>query len=259
LSILDSMIDRALYRILEYAGERGSVRFTDLRSVVGNPRTLSRKIRVLLDSGLLARDGSGYRVTERGLRVLRLAREILELTEARDEPRIVNIERIPHRYYAPLVERYARLLLKHFGDRLVSVVLFGSVARGDWRRDSDIDLLVVVDGWDGVPVWERLRELYEVREELRGTDEYRRAVEAGYVPVVQHYPLGRGEAARFHRVYLDIVLDGIVVYDREGFISGVLGDLRRRLEEWGARRVCRPDGRCYWVIKEVAAGEVYSL
>ena len=39
--------------------------------------------------------------------------------------------------------RYAELLRQTLGDNLVSVVLFGSVARGEARPDSDIDLLIV--------------------------------------------------------------------------------------------------------------------
>ena len=254
------MIDVAIYKILELAGEAsGCVRFSDLRSAVENPRTLSRKIKLLLEKGLLAREGRGYRITERGSRVLYHMREILELVGARGEPEISNIDRIPHRYYAPLVRRYCELLLERFGDRLLGVVLFGSVGRGDWTRDSDIDLLVVVDGWEGVPVWRRIRELYEVRERLRETREYRAALRAGFVPAIQHYPLGRREALEFHRAYLDIVLDGIVVYDREGFVRGVLESVRKRLAECGARRISRPDGKYYWVIKEVRAGEVYAL
>jgi predicted nucleotidyltransferase len=33
-----------------------------------------------------------------------------------------------------------------FGARLLELTLFGSYARGDWGPDSDVDVLVVVDG-----------------------------------------------------------------------------------------------------------------
>jgi len=32
-----------------------------------------------------------------------------------------------------------------------AVVVFGSVARGDWHADSDIDVLVVADGFSATP------------------------------------------------------------------------------------------------------------
>ncbi len=253
------MIDKSLYRVLEFASEFDRVRFSDFRFVISNPRTLSRKLRFLLSRGLLVRDEVGYRITGRGLRVLKLMREILDVVESEGGVGVLNIERIPHRYYAPLLDRYSRLLLEYFGDRLLSIVLFGSVGRGDWDENSDIDLLVIVDGWDGVPVWRRVRELYRVRERLRDTREYKSAVRAGFTPIIQHYPLSREEALNFNRVYLDIVLDGIIIYDREGFFSKIIEALRNKLVRYGAKRISLPNGKYYWVIKNVKAGDVYEL
>lgn len=48
-------------------------------------------------------------------------------------------------------------LRRPYGDRLNSVVLFGSWARGDAHRESDIDLLVVLDRVESV--WEELKRM----------------------------------------------------------------------------------------------------
>jgi uncharacterized protein len=45
-----------------------------------------------------------------------------------------------------LLSRMKQLLAQAFGRRLRGVVLFGSQARGESRADSDIDLLVLLDG-----------------------------------------------------------------------------------------------------------------
>jgi predicted nucleotidyltransferase len=37
-------------------------------------------------------------------------------------------------------------LKKHYGQKLFQLVLFGSQARGDTRPDSDIDILIVLNG-----------------------------------------------------------------------------------------------------------------
>ena len=43
------------------------------------------------------------------------------------------------------VEEFRRQIVKLLGRRLVAMKLFGSKARGDAGRDSDIDVLVIVD------------------------------------------------------------------------------------------------------------------
>ncbi|HID90397.1 TPA: nucleotidyltransferase domain-containing protein [Candidatus Bathyarchaeota archaeon] len=150
-----------------------------------------------------------------------------------------------------MLRRYVELLHERLGDRLRSVVLFGSVARGNWDESSDIDVLVVVDGWEG-RLWDRLRVLLEVEGRLREGREYQEAVAKGYRPLFQPYPISTEEAQRTHAVYLDLVIDGVVLFDRDGFIAGVIEGVRRRLEGLGARRMVRPDGSHLWVLKEGA-------
>ena len=43
-----------------------------------------------------------------------------------------------------VIQEYSEGLRKIFGDQLVSVLLYGSFARGEERDDSDIDLLCVL-------------------------------------------------------------------------------------------------------------------
>src|SRR3990170_2549474 len=45
--------------------------------------------------------------------------------------------------YVSLIEEYCSAIKNHFSDRLISICLFGSVARGEAKPDSDIDFLIV--------------------------------------------------------------------------------------------------------------------
>lgn len=45
--------------------------------------------------------------------------------------------------YRRIAEEFARHLKAKYGDRIERIILFGSVARGEAREESDIDLLVV--------------------------------------------------------------------------------------------------------------------
>ncbi|HEX9340463.1 MAG TPA: nucleotidyltransferase domain-containing protein [Thermoplasmata archaeon] len=50
------------------------------------------------------------------------------------------------RDYRKIAEDFALHLKAKYGERIERVILFGSVARGDYREDSDVDLIVVGRG-----------------------------------------------------------------------------------------------------------------
>ncbi|MDK2796404.1 MAG: uncharacterized protein PWQ58_1603 [Archaeoglobaceae archaeon] len=56
------------------------------------------------------------------------------------------------------------------------------------------------------------------------------------------------EAIRFSPIYLDMVEDAVILYDKNGFFRNVLENLRKKLEELGSKRL-RIGKRWYWVLK----------
>ena len=50
--------------------------------------------------------------------------------------------KIQERYRKP-IEEFVRRALEKYRDEIVGIILFGSVARGDYDEESDIDILVV--------------------------------------------------------------------------------------------------------------------
>ncbi|MEM3563211.1 MAG: nucleotidyltransferase domain-containing protein [Candidatus Jordarchaeaceae archaeon] len=249
-----ALIDEYTVKILKKLRE-GKTRFGELRQIVHNPRTLSKRLKMLVSRGLVKSENRLYSLSEKGER----AESILENFEALLHPSISlkNLERLPC-LYADFLSRYCEVLYEHFSQRLVGVLVFGSLARGSWDRDSDIDLLVVVEGWDK-PVWERTRELVKLRRRMRETLEFQRLVERGFPTAIQHYPLSKSEALEPHRIYIDACMEGIILYEREGFLSKVLGEFREKLSKLGAKRITTADGKSYWQLKEVKAGEVFEL
>ncbi len=127
------------------------------------------------------------------------------------------------------------------GPRLVSIVLFGSLARGDATTRSDVDLLVVAEGFP--------RRLSARRQEL--LELYAPVREARQLPFVEWNLVTKTpDEARVHSpLYLDMVEDGRLLFDRDGFFADVLERMRVRMRELGSRRVFLPDGSWYWDLQ----------
>ncbi|HXG15823.1 MAG TPA: HEPN domain-containing protein [Calidithermus sp.] len=144
--------------------------------------------------------------------------------------------------YAGLLERVSAEVQAHYGSRLVALAVFGSVARGTPREDSDVDLLVVAgDLPDGVPA--RLEEFRAVERRL---DEARRGVARDGRPTFLSPVLKTpAEVEVGSPLFHDLVEDAKILYDPRGFLTGYLARLRQDLARRGARR--RPwGGGWYW-------------
>ena len=44
-----------------------------------------------------------------------------------------------------LLDQYTEILRKVYGSHLKTVILYGSYARGDFRPDSDVDIMILLD------------------------------------------------------------------------------------------------------------------
>ncbi len=68
------------------------------------------------------------------------------------------------------VEGWAHWLAEVLADQGIHVeeiLLFGSIARGDYKVDSDVDLIVVSEDWGRMPYIDRLSLLYRLWDKPR--------------------------------------------------------------------------------------------
>lgn len=162
-----------------------------------------------------------------------------------------------YREYASLI---VRLLRARLGERLVSAVLFGSVARGEADEGSDLDLLVVLEGFEG-SFGDRFQVFQEIEaKDLLDSEPRRRLRERGLGTLISPVPLTPEEVERHPPILLDILTDGIILYDKGDFMKDHLAELEGRLKALKARKVRLPGGRWYWDLKpDYKLGEVVEI
>ncbi|NGZ08115.1 MAG: nucleotidyltransferase domain-containing protein [Nitrospira sp. LK70] len=158
--------------------------------------------------------------------------------------------------FAELADRTVSAVRAFYGDRLVSVVLYGSVARGTMRHDSDMDLLIVADPLPNGRL-NRVREFEAVEEALE--EGFSRAASRGVHTVLSPVFKTAHEVQAGSPLFLDLVEDARVLYDRNEFFSQELARLRKKLSRLGAKRIWRGNA-WYWDLKpDYRPGEVFEL
>lgn len=144
-----------------------------------------------------------------------------------------------------LAERVVAEYRRALGDDLLAMACFGSVARGEARPESDLDLYVVTRTRVQSLIDSRLEQVRRLRE----TPEYQALVREGYRPDTVPIYHTAAELAAHPWILLDIADHGVILYDPEGLLDRELNAVRRRLRELGSKRVERPDGSWYWDLK----------
>lgn len=112
-------------------------------------------------------------------------------------------------------------------EELVAVVLFGSRARGEGRNGSDWDIFLIVERLPENPFDRQLALRALLPREAAGVSivaKTREEFETSFPPL-----------------YLDLAVDGIVLYDPEGYMNGKLQEIRALITAAGLRRVRRGD------------------
>jgi len=151
------------------------------------------------------------------------------------------------------------MLLAQLGDKLIALVLCGSVARGQARPKSDVDLLIILR--DASPVYyERLKPILEVQRVLKSSPETNALRQRGLAPYLSYLIPSEEEAGKNRYVFPDMIEEARILYDREGFFATRLRELKERLTVLGSRKVYMENGSWYWDPKpDLVLGEVFEL
>jgi len=155
----------------------------------------------------------------------------------------------PLTYIKPYVTQLIELTKIHYGKRLVSLAVFGSLAKGVFKRNrSDIDLLLILSD-SSKNHCKRVDEFVKnVLMPYYSSSEYIKALRTTYLPPVSVVIYSREEARFFHDIYLDMTLWCEILHDKDSFLKKVLDAMRKKIDEWGSVRK-EVSGKSFWVLK----------
>lgn len=150
------------------------------------------------------------------------------------------------------LNRFEQLLIEKFGDNLISIILYGSVAKGTAKEESDLDLLIILKEAP-TSYYERLEPVIDIEIKLRKSI-------SRTAPIFSSIILSKEEAMENRNIFLDMIDDSIILFDKNNFFKNRLKELKNRLIQLGSRKVTLKDNTWYWQLKpDMKAGEILEL
>lgn len=143
-----------------------------------------------------------------------------------------------------------------YGDRLITLAVFGSVGRDTMRPDSDIDILIVAEPLPRGRI-RRVEEFAAVERRIGPhlATASKHGVQTRLSPVFKTPE----EVRRGSPLFLDMSEDARILHDRDRFFERQMDGLRHRLRSLGARRLWKGDA-WYWDLKpDYRPGEVFEI
>lgn len=244
MKVVDEISGTILFRL---ARER-ELTFSALEKTGLNPKTLTKRLQLLRKQSLIIKEGRNYKITDKGHSVLQ-SMQHLQATLAPTFPDFSFLnEKIPNELIRRALARYVYLLSEYFKDQLLCVILFGSAAKRATTETSDLDLLIIVQNWN-VSLWERSTELLEIRKQMRTTPEYKALQARQEAFRIQNVPLSDIEAYQGHAFYPDLLVDHIILFQKNKKVKHLLDWIQAECERIGLRKVTKLDGTTYWVSR----------
>ena len=165
-----------------------------------------------------------------------LCRCDLKMNECRDDNYLI---------YQSLIKHYLQELQRRLGNSLLSVTLFGSVARGEATANSDIDLLTLVKK----RTYNIEKRIIKVNVESFNWPEMASLRERRIQTKIYNIVKTEAELRENPLILLDISEDGKILYDPKGKMKKILEKLKKKLKELGAEKIVLKNGKGYWDLK----------
>ena len=130
---------------------------------------------------------------------------------------------------------------------VISMVIFGSVSRGQAKGDSDVDIFVF---YDDTTIERSMvnNKMNKIILKLRKSDEYNKLEKENVHAEIYPFLISKRESMDFLWVFLDSLIDGIIILDKNYFVEKLMSRFRKNIESLGGRRVQLPIGGWCWLL-----------
>ncbi len=151
--------------------------------------------------------------------------------------------------YEKILNEFVKRCREKFKDNLISIAVFGSVARGTVTKKSDIDVLLVVKNADK-SIGKRLDITLPIVMEISKL----------YGKDIYEHILTPDEIKKHPSILLDLTQDAKIILDKDGFLSSELKTIRDKLNNLHAERIWLDKKVWYWKLKPgIKFGEVVEI
>lgn len=159
-------------------------------------------------------------------------------------------------HFGGLIKRISEEAVALYRERLVTVAVFGSVARQTATIESDVDFLIVATDLPRGRV-KRVSEFTAVENRLKKEmkDLEGAGIHTWLSPVIKT----PDEVLSGSLLFLDMTFDALILYDKNDFFKCFLESFRERLDGLGSKRIMQGD-RWYWDLKpDYRKGEIFEI
>ena len=250
-----NLIDDYCFKILKKLGISSESTFTDLRVCIKNKKTRSDKLKFLLAKKLILNINRIYKLTEKGKLVLKFLNKAVDVLDREEFHE--NLDRVPY-LFRDYIYNFLNMLKDNFKEKLLSLILFGSVARGKWTNESDIDLLLILAN-DSMEYRQLNKKLTIITFDFYENNDLRDEKGNSIYGSIQIIPLILKDLSIFRTLYYDIAMDGIIIFDRKEISLKFIENIKQRIKKKGLKRVYISDNDFYWKRKKIKFGEIFEL
>ncbi len=149
--------------------------------------------------------------------------------------------------YKGIIKEIFKRAKNFYKDNLLSFVIFGSVAKDKTNPFSDIDILIISKN---LPKG-RAKRIFDFIENIEKPlkEKIKKLRKKGYFIEISPLIKKPEEVEYGGFIYLDMIEDSIILFDKNNFFKKYLQKLSEKLKKYGAKKIYKKGGY-YWVIKE---------